>query len=214
MNRNEAEQLMGSLVITGSIKGGLYIGELVEIIPSKPFRANVKIKGVLQHPELYNHNTTPLCFKDTVTVLRENEIVNTGNSILKYEDILVSYDDSLKNALSKYLSSVENQLNGFIHDRRYSTRYINNEEDCIILRDMLVEKIKYITELQTQKDFFGIISIDGDVESLINERLNFSQIKAEVIKDICELTIGSTKVTLKYTVSLPFKFDPPNNFKN
>ena len=97
---------------------------------------------------------------------------------------------------------------GFIHDRRYSTRYINNEEDCIILRDMLAEKIKYITELQKQKDFLGIISIEGDVESLIKERLNFEQAKAEVIKDTCELTIGSVKVTLKYIVPFPFKFDP------
>lgn len=208
MKRNEAEELIGSLVITGLIKGGIYIGELLDITPSKPFRANVKIKGVLKHPELYNHNTKPLCFKRTVEVIRENEIVDTGNSIEKYEDKLISYDYSLKSALLKYLSSVEKTLSEFTKNIRFSTWYINDKEDCSTLRDILVEKIKYVSELEKQKDFLGIVSVEGDLDSLIAERLNFAEVRAEVVRENCELTIGSVKVILKHNPLCPYDFTP------
>lgn len=147
MRRNEAENIIGSLVITGMIKGGYYIGELIEVIPSKPFRANVKVKGVYEYPKLYNHNTRPLCFKEKVSVIAENEIVNTGNSIKKYEEEFISYNYSLKRALLVYLSSVQRTLDEYENNNgRYHTYYINDMSDAIKLKDMLIQRIDNIKE--------------------------------------------------------------------
>jgi len=59
MIRTEALKLIGKNVKIGTLEYGDYIGTLINITDSKPFRANVKIKEVLDLPYIFEHYPIP-----------------------------------------------------------------------------------------------------------------------------------------------------------
>lgn len=144
MRRNDAENLIGKLVITDIVNGGLYIGELLKIIPSKPFRANVRVKGIYRYPFLYNHNTS-LTFVNKIIIHKENEIVNTASLIKEFRGDLISYNVSLKNSLLKYSNKVNQTLSCYENDINFYSYYIGNIVDCIKLKELLKERLKQIS---------------------------------------------------------------------
>ena len=143
MKRSEAEKLIGELVITGYVNGGLYVGELLEIIPSKPFRALVKVKWIHTYPDLYCHNTRG-AFKDRVIIRKKDEIVETGNRIKKYELHTVSYDESIKLSLQRYLENVEDCLKRYLKNDNHFSHYINSKEHCLKLKDIIIERLENV----------------------------------------------------------------------
>lgn len=50
MTRDEAEKLIGKTVHCWSALNGCYIGELLEVLPSRPWRGRVKILAVTEYP--------------------------------------------------------------------------------------------------------------------------------------------------------------------
>lgn len=47
MNRQEAEKLVGKKVVAWTAANGYYVGELVAVLPNRPWRGRVRITGVL-----------------------------------------------------------------------------------------------------------------------------------------------------------------------
>lgn len=146
MKREDAEKHIGKLVITSFIGGTRYIGELLEVIPSKPFRAIVKIRGVYKYPELYCHNKNGAFLdhylsKGSDLVKKENDIVETGNGIELYHCNLISYNHSLINAIEDYLVSTKRKLDEFENNSCFGTAWINNKRDCLKLYDILFERM-------------------------------------------------------------------------
>lgn len=138
MDMKEAEALKGSLVLTGFIRGGVYIGELIDIIHSRPFRTVVKIKGIYKYPPLYSHNTTGGLLA-LPTICAENEMAETSSRIQKYEQPYISYQHSLATTLSAYLMDVDECLQQYINNPKYYTNYISSMDDCRKLKKTLVE---------------------------------------------------------------------------
>ncbi len=147
MRKNDAEKLIGKLVITDYINGAKYIGELVEIIPTKPFRCNVKIYAVNSYPWLYEHHSkggfieSRISFDDSI-LKPKGEIVNTGNDIQPYLNVLPSYKESIIIALEEYMSKVKNILEKYReNDGNYHSYYIRSMKDSQNLYDLLNEQL-------------------------------------------------------------------------
>ena len=50
LTRDEAEKLVGKTVHCWSALNGCYVGELLEVVPSRPWRGRVKILAVTEYP--------------------------------------------------------------------------------------------------------------------------------------------------------------------
>jgi hypothetical protein len=100
MKRQEAENLIGKMVITGLINGTRYYGELIEIIPNKPFRAIIKVKGIYEYTSVcveYNDNKL-----EYNSFFIEGSLVETGNGIQIFKEQIQPYKQSLIEALKRY----------------------------------------------------------------------------------------------------------------
>lgn len=79
MNRSEAEKLVGTKVKGWTATKGEYVGELVEVIPSRPWRGKVKITGFLRCVTPWVNGAIP-----KVEYLRQiGDVVEMGNSSIK-----------------------------------------------------------------------------------------------------------------------------------
>ncbi len=153
MRRATAEKLIGSMVITGMVDGACYIGELVEVIPSKPFRANVIVHAVYSYPELYAHNTRGKFHEKRIelgeSLLKDKGvIVNTGSGIESYTDIVPSYEESVVISIEKYLKSVKRTLDNYIENNgSYHTYYIDNMDETKQLYSLLCDRLQSARQL-------------------------------------------------------------------
>lgn len=78
MNKAEAQALLGSQVEAWTAANGTYVGELVEVLPTRPWRAKVRVAGVLraaQHYEL----SGGVCRRG----FRAGEVIEVGSSSVK-----------------------------------------------------------------------------------------------------------------------------------
>lgn len=144
MKITEAQKLIGELVITGYLKGGLYIAELLEIIPTKPFRAKVKILALYEYPPLYPHHTRGCTEDYKGNILKENEVVITSCNITHFQESLPTYEESLKLAINSYLRKVDKTYQSYLEDKRFHSCYIYSKADCEKLRQRLVSRLSEI----------------------------------------------------------------------
>lgn len=153
MKREEAEKYIGELVVTCCVKGTWYYGELIEIVPVKPFRAKVKVCGVNTYPRLYAHNTNGAFFdfeicRSANLINNEGIIVETGNRIELYTGEQMSYKDSLIKAIKSYLEETKRNLDEFNKDSRYWTCWINNKSDCVKLHEILTNRLSELNNAE------------------------------------------------------------------
>jgi hypothetical protein len=148
MKKSEAEKLIGKLVITSYVNGVRYIGELIEIIPSKPFRANVKIKAIYEYPWLYSHHSRG-GFDDykislgNKVLIPKNEIVNIGNDIKLFDNELLPYEESIVISIQKYMNEVKQTVVVYIeHNGKFSSCYIFSLADSQKLYNILIQRFK------------------------------------------------------------------------
>lgn len=96
MNRQEAEKLIGQKCLAWTSANGEYVGILEEVIPKRPFRAKIRITGVL----------SPACVFDVTRFtprkgFRPGDSIEIGGVNLKTTDLEGgSYLDALKGELA------------------------------------------------------------------------------------------------------------------
>lgn len=101
MKRQEAVLLIESLVTTYHNRA-YYIGILDEITDAKPFRAKVRITGVLEYPTQFNHNTNGT-FLPEIFPCPFGKIIDVGSEIKKYAEDVPDYNQSVLHALDDYI---------------------------------------------------------------------------------------------------------------
>lgn len=100
---NEAIKYIGQTVFCTTNLWGAYLGTLLDIIPSKPWRGNVSILSVIEYPDkIYRTNGSLIDRKP----FKKDHIQNFGAaSIYKFLGDVVSYENSvwfsIENALEK-----------------------------------------------------------------------------------------------------------------
>lgn len=149
MRKKVAEILIGKLVLTGFMHGGArYIGVLQEVLPSKPFRANICVCAIQHYPYLYCHNTVGkfderMILMGNSIVCQKGSIINVGNGIEVFFGDLPSYKNSLIKSLENYIDSVKYTLDEFKKTKgNYFTCYIDNLKDCQRLYDILIKRLE------------------------------------------------------------------------
>jgi len=119
MIRTEALKLIGKNVKIGTLEYGDYIGTLINITDSKPFRANVKIKEVLDLPYIFEHYP-----------MKKDKIVSIGAAnIYEIPDntILYGYRKSILKLVSKDINYYKNYQKK-IEKMEYFNRPISSNE--------------------------------------------------------------------------------------
>ena len=120
MNRTEAMKLIGKPVYAITALNGEYIGICKEIITPKgsPWRANVAIKAVTDYPVIgfgeggYKRRRP----------FEEGRIINVGNcsvELLKDDETIPNYEDSVKTALDASITRLEEHVE---HDKQLGKR--------------------------------------------------------------------------------------------
>lgn len=110
MNRIEATNQIGKLVIIDEKTKGKYYGELLEVItiPKKPWRGKVKVKGVVTFPKQdWENNVTEL----KTPIYQLDEIVELpGMKIHEYqlEQIHENYEASIQHSIQLLVKEFEN----------------------------------------------------------------------------------------------------------
>lgn len=108
MKRNEAISLIGKYVST-YYRGGVYVGKLLNITESKPFRANVQVSFIKEYPIQFNHNAKG-GFLTNNTPCKFNDIINVGSDIIQYDDDILDYKYSAFSSLNEYINKVNKHI--------------------------------------------------------------------------------------------------------
>lgn len=72
MKREEAEKLVGSIVSAWTAYRGTYVGRLLDIVPSRPWRGKIAVLSVLSLP-----------MAERAHILREDELMEVGGVNIK-----------------------------------------------------------------------------------------------------------------------------------
>jgi hypothetical protein len=152
MRVKDAELLIGKLV-KFYCHNAYYTGELISIEHSKPFRANVKIKNLISHPDFYGHNSRGTFTTFPIKIHKENVIINVGNGIEIYVGEILSYKESVLNSLKKYLLKVEQHEKYYSSDKNFSSCYICSLNDSVKLKNIISKRI-YDVENNIEQFYF------------------------------------------------------------
>ena len=108
MRRQEAEKLIGKKVLAWTGLNGTYIGDLVRLTDSRPWRGEVRILAVSDYP---THGVSLMGGWKKRTPFREGEVRDFGNaSIRLYEGDVPTYADSVRMALDRDLAKFREYL--------------------------------------------------------------------------------------------------------
>lgn len=77
MNKAQALTLVGKPVEAWTAANGCYLGELLEVLPTRPWRAKVRISSVLSAAQHYERGGV------VRRGFREGEVIEVGNSSVK-----------------------------------------------------------------------------------------------------------------------------------
>lgn len=86
VQKAEALKLIGHLVTAWTAANGQYVGELVEVLNMRPWRAKVRVTGVLSSATHYERGA--VCRRG----FREGELLEVGNSSVKPADGVTGTD--------------------------------------------------------------------------------------------------------------------------
>lgn len=108
MTRQEAQKLIGKTVFAWTGLRGCYIGELIEVLPTRPWRGKVKILAVVEYP---------VQGLGANRMFRERRPAHFGEvwefggiNIKPYEGEVPDYQASLETALRQAISRLEGML--------------------------------------------------------------------------------------------------------
>jgi len=90
MRREEAEQLIGTLVSAWTAWRGAYAGELIEPVPSRPWRGKVRVQFVVELP-----------MGDRARILKPGEILEVGGVNIKpFDGVPLTWQRSIEHLLA------------------------------------------------------------------------------------------------------------------
>lgn len=116
MTRREAERHVGKTVFAWSGLRGCYPGELVEVLPTRPWRGRVKILAVVEYP-VQGLSPVRRGFRERRPA-RFGEVWEFGNSsIYPHEGEVPDYRASLEAALRQAISELEEMARTALMDR-------------------------------------------------------------------------------------------------
>lgn len=105
MIRQEAQKLVGKTVFAWTGLRGCYIGELIEVLPTRPWRGRVKILAVVEYP--VQGLGANRMFRERRPA-RFGEVWEFGGINIKpHEGEMPDYQASLENALRKKIEIFE-----------------------------------------------------------------------------------------------------------
>ena len=170
MDRTEAMKIVGKHVYVVTALNGEYIGICKEIITPKgnPWRANVEIKAVFIYPVIG--------FGEGMRYKRrrpfeEGRIINVRNcsvELLKDDENIPNYEDSVKTALEKSIKTLEEHVE---HDKQIG------KKDWLIIKwlEVLKERKLEITQeepIAFKQEFDGIGYSDGSGTLILDDVLS------------------------------------------
>lgn len=121
MTRQEAEKLIGKTVFAWSGLRGCYLGELVEVLPARPWRGRVRILAVVEYPVQGLSAVGPRQFRERRPA-RFGEVWEFGGINIKlYEGEIPDYRASLEAALRYEISKLEEMERDWLMDRWLET---------------------------------------------------------------------------------------------
>lgn len=120
MTRREAEKLVGKTVFAWTGLRGCYIGELIEVLPTRPWRGRVKILAVVEYP-VQGLGANRIMFRERRPA-RFGEVWEFGGINIKpHEGEVPDYQVSLDAALRQAISKLEGMRRTGLMDRWLET---------------------------------------------------------------------------------------------